>query len=344
VSPALSRRGRMVLAPAWVFLALLGRVADARGSEPAVQRVGCVGMTVANLDRSIAFYVGLFGAQRDAVTESWGEPLDRLTGVFAGRVRETRLHLGEECLELTEWVAQRGRAVPSDSRSNDEWFQHVALVVADMDRAYEQVHAAGVEHVSPAPQTIPDWNRAAGGIRAFYFRDPDRHVLELIWYPPGKGDPRWQRPGRSLFLGIDHTAIAVRDTEQSLRFWRDALGFRVAGESLNHGAEQERLSGVFGAWVRITALRAGRGPGIELLEYLAPRDGRPFPADARPNDLVHWQATLVARDVAAALARVRAGGGSAVSPDPVTPTPDRSATMAALVRDPDGHAVELDQP
>ena len=70
------------------------------------------------------------------------------------------------------------------------------------------------------------------------------------------------------------------------------LGLRVAGESENYGIEQEHLNNVFGARLRITALRAPPGPGIELLEYLAPRDGRPTPADLRANDLAHWQTTL----------------------------------------------------
>ncbi len=51
----------------------------------------------------------------------------------------------------------------------------------------------------------------------------------------------------------------------------------MAGTSENHGLEQERLNNVFGARLRITALRAARGPGVELLEYLAPRT---WPADA----------------------------------------------------------------
>ena len=116
------------------------------------------------------------------------------------------------------------------------------------------------------------------------FRDPDQHPLELIKYPPGKGDPRWQERDR-LFLGIDHTAIAASDTERSLAFYRDRLGLRIVGQSENWGVEQERLSGVPGAHVRITTLRAASGPGIELLHYLAPRDGHPTPPDTSPDDL-----------------------------------------------------------
>ena len=79
------------------------------------------------------------------------------------------------------------------------------------------------------------------------FKDPDGHPLEIIRFPPGKGDPRWQNPGDRLFLGIDHTAIVVADTDAALRYYRDILGLRVAGQSENYGTEQEHLNNVFGA-------------------------------------------------------------------------------------------------
>ena len=100
---------------------------------------------------------------------------------------------------------------------------------------------------------------------------------------------------RRLFLGIDHTAIVVADTEASLAFYRDLLGLRVAGESVNYGPEQEHLNNVFGARLRITGLRAPRGPGIEFLEYLAPRNGRPA-TGIQANDLAHWETTLATGD------------------------------------------------
>lgn len=106
-----------------------------------------------------------------------------------------------------------------------------------MDQAYQRLRRARVVHISSGPQTLPEWNRAAAGIRAFYFRDPDGHPLELIEYPTDKGQPRWQQPTERLFLGIDHTAIAVTDTERALRFYQDRLGFRIVGESENYGTE-----------------------------------------------------------------------------------------------------------
>ena len=137
-----------------------------------------------------------------------------------------------------------------------------------MAAAYSRLRSFNVQYASSGPQRLPDWNPNAGGIKAFYFRDPDGHNLEVLAFPPGKGAPKWHNAGGRLFLGIDHTAIVVSNTERSLHFYRDTLGMRVAGSSENYGTEQEHLNNVFGAHLRITALRAEHGPGIEFLEYV----------------------------------------------------------------------------
>jgi len=255
------------------------------------------------------------------------------------------MRLGGEAIELTEYLTPRGRPIPVDSRSHDRWFQHIAIIVSDMDRAYASLRQHRVEHASPAPQRLPDWNANAGGIRAFYFKDPDGHSLEILWFPGGKGDLKWHRPSDRLFLGIDHTAIVVSDTAQSLRCYRDTLGLRVAGESENYGPEQERLNNVFGARLRITTLRAPTGPGVEFLEYLTPRDGRPVPTDARANDLAHWQTTLVSQDAGAVAQAIRSSSCAMLSSGVVAPA-DRALwfTKGLLIRDPDGHALAVVQP
>jgi len=276
--------------------------------------------------------------------EVWGNDYERLQGVFGLRTRVVRLRLGEEFIELTEYLAPKGRPIPVDSRSNDRWFQHIAIIVSDMDRAYQRLRRHKVEHASSGPQRLPDWNTNAAGIRAFYFKDPDGHHLEVLQFPPGKGDPKWHRSAdqETLFLGIDHTAIVVADTDASLKFYRDLLGLKVTGESENHGTEQEHLNNVFGARLRITGLRAASGPGIEFLEYVAPRGGRPIPADHRANDLAHWQTTLVTRDASAAAERGLAAKHAFVSPG-VVPLRERTLgfTKGFLIQDPDGHVMQV---
>jgi catechol 2,3-dioxygenase-like lactoylglutathione lyase family enzyme len=142
-------------------------------------------------------------------------------------------------------------------------------------------------------------------------------------------------------LGIDHTAIVVSNTEESLKFYRDLLGLKLAGESENYGTEQEHLNNVFGARLRISGLRAPKGPGIEFLEYLTPRDGRPYPDDARANDFFHWQTTLIVSNAEPMSQRLAAGNARFISRAVTLPNAALGFKKGFLVRDPDGHAMQV---
>jgi catechol 2,3-dioxygenase-like lactoylglutathione lyase family enzyme len=317
-------------------------VCGGQGQSPHVS-VESVGMTVSDMDRAVEFYSALT-FQKVSDVEVLGDEFEHLEGVFGARMRIVRMKLGNEFLDLTQYLAPPGRPIPVDSRSNDLWFQHIAIVVRDMDEAFQRLRALKVQFVSTGPQTLPPSIKPAAGIKAFYFRDPDEHNLEIIYFPPGKGDPRWQQKTEKLFLGIDHTAIGISDTDASLKFYRDLLGLRKAGESENFGTEQEHLNQVFGAHLRITGMRSDNGPGVEFLEYLTPTDGRPRPADVRANDIVHWQ-TMIATDNIDALAKkLQDAHVPFVSPSVVAIPKDKAGvSKAALVSDPDGHDVLLIQ-
>lgn len=310
-------------------------------TQAQVKGVAAAGMTVSEMGRAIDFYSALT-FQKVSDLEVLGDDYDQLVGIFGVRMRIVRMQLGNEFVDLTEYLTPRGRPVPEDSRSNDLWFQHIAIVVSDMDKAFDQLRALKVQFVSTSPQRLPDWNKGAAGVKAFYFRDPDRHNLEIINFPPGKGDGPWQQKTDKLFLGIDHSAIAVANTDASLRFYSDLLGFRKTGESENYGTEQEHLNQIFGAHLRITSMHAGSGPGIEFLEYLTSRDGRPRARDAKANDLIHWQTMLVTRDLEAVVSNLRAERVDLVSSGlTVMPKGELGFSKGTLIRDPDGHAILL---
>jgi catechol 2,3-dioxygenase-like lactoylglutathione lyase family enzyme len=299
-------------------------------------------MTVSDLDRSVEFYSKILHFDKVAEFEVCGDPYEHLEGVFGLRMRTARLRLGDESIELTEYLTPKGRAFTSDTRSNDAWFQHIAIIVSDINRAYAWLRQNRVQHASPGPQRLPDWNQSAAGIQAFYFRDPDGHFLEILQFPPDKGKDKWRTSGDRLFLGIDHTAIVVRDTQASLRFYRDILRMQVTGESENYGTEQERLNNVFGARLHITSLAGTEGPGVEFLEYLSPGDGRRYPAGEKPNDIIHWQTRFSGVGVEAAAREFRKSGFNFTSSGVVTlPASEMGFQKAVIVRDPDGHAVEV---
>jgi catechol 2,3-dioxygenase-like lactoylglutathione lyase family enzyme len=310
-----------------------------------VTGVAGIGITVSDMDRAVDFYSRVLSFERVSDAEVSGSDVEHLEGVFGVRMRVVRMRLGDELIELTEFLAPKGRPIPVDLRSNDRSFQHIAIIVSDMDKAYTWLRKNKVEHASSGPQRLPDWNKNASGISAFYFKDPDSHPLEILQFPSDKGQAKWHRPTDKLFLGIDHTAIVVWDTDSSLKFYRDLLGLSVAGNSENYGTEQEHLNNVFGAHLRITALRGEQGPGIELLEYLAPRDGKPFPADEHANDVLHRHTILISRNAEETARQLTSQKAIFVSSGVVAnPTAQLGFEKAFLVRDPDGHALEIEEP
>jgi len=329
--------------PFFVFATLFAVLSTAAFAQSPQVAVDGVGVTVSDMDRAVAFYSELT-FQKVSDTEALGEEYEHLEGVFGARMRIVRMQLGDEHIDLIEYLAPRGRPIPVDSRSNDLWFQHIAIVVRDMDQAFARLRELKVQFVSTAPQTLPPSIPAAAGIKAFYFHDPDQHNLEIIYFPLGKGDPRWQEKTDKLFLGIDHTAIGISKTDASLQFYRELLGLRKVGESENFGTEQEHLNQVFGAHLHITGMRASAGPGIEFLEYLTPRDGRPRPADIHANDIVHWQTMITTDNIDLLAKKLRdANVGFVSSGVIIVPKGKVGFSKGALVSDPDGHDVLLVQ-
>lgn len=310
-----------------------------------VSRIESVGFTVSDMDRAIDFYTRVLLFEKVSDKEVWGDSFEHLSGVFGARVRIVHLQLGNETLELTEYLNSNSRPIPLDSRSNDRWFQHVAIIVSDMDKAFEILRKNKVRFASTAPQTLPKTIPNAAGIKAFYFKDFDNHVLEILQFPEDKGAKKWHDLARTgkLFLGIDHTAIVVGDTSESLKFYRDALGLTVAGESMNFGTEQEHLNNVFGAKLHITGLRTKEdGIAIEFLEYLAPSDGKPFPRDTKSSDLWHWQTSFTAEKADWLSEVLLKNKYDFISTGLIEFRGNNLGFKSALtVRDADGHAVRI---
>jgi catechol 2,3-dioxygenase-like lactoylglutathione lyase family enzyme len=92
----------------------------ARAATP-VEAVDSIGIPVRDMERSRAFYRGVFGFREIADREVFGEPYEKLYGVFGVRLRAVRMQLGDEFIELMQFQTPRGRPLPGDSRANDRW-------------------------------------------------------------------------------------------------------------------------------------------------------------------------------------------------------------------------------
>jgi len=308
----------------------------------SVKRVDAIGITVQDMDEALMFFTKVLPFEKISEVEVYGTEYEQLKGLFGIRYKKARLRLGDEEIELTDYLTAGGRSISEDSRSNDLWFQHIAIVVSNMDSAYARLKKFNVQHVSTGPQTLPKTIPAAEGVKAFYFRDPTGHNLELIYFPPGKGDPKWQQRTDKIFLGIDHTAIGVLKTEVSRKFYGDLLEVRYQGESFNSGPEQEHLNNVPGARLHISGNRAADGVGVEFLEYLHPADGRPYPKDERADDLIHWETIMITSDASAMYKKLNSANAEFLSHGIVSLSSNIYGYKKGFyVRDPDGHVVGI---
>jgi len=300
-------------------------------------RIDRISSTVSSLKRSVPFYERGLGFHLVRYEDRDGDDYARLVGVPQAQARVAIMQLGSEEIELVQY-AKRGKPIPRESRSPDLWFQHFAIVVSDMEKAYAQLRKLRPVEISVGgPQQLPP---STGSVKAFKFKDPDGHPLELLNFPVGAGRPIWhEQKAEKLFLGIDHTAIAISDTESSRTFYADLLKLQTSYESINSGPTQEALDGTLGAVVRITGERTGPdGIGLELLDYRTPPTGRTTPIDTITSDIVHMHTVLHVDDLDQIVLTLRQHKVPMISPEP---EPLTNGLRGVMVRDPDRHALLL---
>ena len=231
-----------------------------------------VDINVSNLPDAIGFYTGALGFTAGPIRQVSAAAAATL-GVHS--LRAARLTRGAQAIGLLQ-ADPPGAPYPQPTASNDPWFQHCALVTADMPGSYARLCAHAFTPISRAgPQALP------GGIVAFKFRDPDGHPLELIAFP---------QPNPLTAGGIDHSAIAVSDVARSIAFYAATLGLSEQARQLNTGPAQNALDDLDGVSVDVVALAPrAASPHVELLGYRTPAARAPIataPADIASSRLV----------------------------------------------------------
>lgn len=307
-----------------------GNAADAAVGPPAC-RIARIGRVVTDIERAERFLAAAFGftTTRQAADDSH---FAELVGVPGATTRTTHMRLGNQEIVLTAFDPP-GRPYPPDSTSSDLWFQHLAIVVSDIDTAHTQVRDAGrlMPITEGGPTRLPC---ASGGARAFKFRDGDGHPLELLEFHPQSTPAAWRRQdGSDVFLGIDHTALAVADTRRSIDFYRSSFGLTPSTQTENIGAEQSRLDAITSDRVIVSTLEpAEETPHLELLGY---ETGRRRPSrTVASNDIDATYVVLQTPDLMQTARALEANSARFISPGICTMS---DSTRAVMILDPDGH-------
>src|SRR5215470_7353333 len=89
----------------WLVLCLSPSWAQSQGGSPRVQAVGAIGITVSDMDRAVDFYSRVLTFEKVADVEVAGDTYEHLQGLFGLRMRVVRMRLGDEFIELTEYIA-----------------------------------------------------------------------------------------------------------------------------------------------------------------------------------------------------------------------------------------------
>lgn len=296
-----------------------------------------VSITVADLAGTAAFYRDWLGLDVGP-EQSLGDPAwVGLLGLEPGaKARGVDVTVGQHTIKLVAFDPP-GRPYPAQRTSNDQWFQHVALVTGDMTAVWERLRKGTLGEITKGGPVLLPPN--TGAVTAFKFRDPEGHPLELIFFPQGVGAPVWHRSAGSGILGYDHTAISVMDVDRSTAFYTGLLGFKIGGRSLNQGPEQDRLDGLPACEVDVVALQPSEmaTPHVELLHYRTP-PGRTLSAQVNANDVASVRQVHKVDDLEALVKQLKDAGVAFVSPGIVTL---KAGGRAASIRDPDGHMIVL---
>jgi len=135
-----------------------------------------IGMTVANLRRSVEFYSTVFGLDPGMIFDiTAGEATAAALDLPLHSQKVALVPAGDILLELIEFVPPRRQF---DGRQDDVGYAYVCLGVTDIDAVYERLVAKGVKintppHLSEGPDPVT-------GSKFCIVKDPDGKNVELV--------------------------------------------------------------------------------------------------------------------------------------------------------------------
>jgi catechol 2,3-dioxygenase-like lactoylglutathione lyase family enzyme len=147
--------------------------------------VNHIGFTVADLERSVAFYTRFLGFrhQGDIATVN-GPWISQVTSFPRTDLRIAFLTQGDTTLELIQYVSPRGETEVKTTTA-DVGSAHVAVEVVDIESVTAELREVGIRFVSgPTLVTSGGWQ----GRKLAYLLDPDGVVAELIEKAPEDGE------------------------------------------------------------------------------------------------------------------------------------------------------------
>jgi catechol 2,3-dioxygenase-like lactoylglutathione lyase family enzyme len=139
------------------------------------------GITVSNLERSLAFWRDILGFELSHTAHQTGDMAEQITGVKGAELKLAVVKApGGHKIELLEYLASPDRKKHIDLRPCDIGHVHVALIIDDLEAVLKRIAAAGWKEAGK-PQMLTTGPNA--GKRVVYVRDPDGTTIEFMQLP-----------------------------------------------------------------------------------------------------------------------------------------------------------------
>ena len=146
-----------------------------------IGRIYHVGLTVSDLEKSIAFYRDVLGLEFQGEILMVGEETDRMFRKKNCQARIAYLNGSKNIetppVELIQFIDSRINKVQSDLFATS--ISELCFYTKDIDAVYKRFADYNIECLSE-PQYFDFTSQGFGKSKAFYFKDPDGIILEMM--------------------------------------------------------------------------------------------------------------------------------------------------------------------
>ena len=129
---------------------------------------------VKDIERSKRFYREVLGLKSTFELDISGEQFSKVTGN-----KDVMIKFAALKSPSSDFILELAQFKNPKTKINNNDFRHFAFEVDDVDRIYRRLKEKGIETVSE-PVTITDFHPKVDGKRFFYFKDPDKNLIELF--------------------------------------------------------------------------------------------------------------------------------------------------------------------
>ena len=294
---------------------------------PVVRGISYIGISVSDVDRTAAYFVGAGGLSEVDRSDLHGAALDRIAGKkISAKTRTLRSNSGQIRLMQFDRPAATARAagiVPVQGPG----ITHVCFQSPDSNPIFPKFIAAGAKPLSRTGDLVQ--LRPDVPVKYAYLRDADGTMIEI---------EQLLLDNLPFDRRMRHVAIAALDIDRTVAFYTAVLGkaprerrSNLVNKTLDitSGIDDLKLDV---AWFQVGNLE------LEIWEYLNPA---PTPAtEARPLEARgHNMIVFDVSDPALALRRLQDAGGIHVA----APSPMDEGHIA-FGRDPDGNLIGFFRP